>query len=96
VGLVIDHEVIPVLPECTRLADEFGLDPLGCIASGSLLIVAAPEKSAAICEALAEAGVLARCIGRVVAKSEGVTMRVGGEQRSLPQFARDEIARLFE
>ena len=37
VGLRIDRERVPVLPEGRRLCEAFGLDPLGTIASGSLL-----------------------------------------------------------
>jgi hydrogenase maturation factor len=48
VGLLIDEAAIPLLPECVQLCRHFGLDPLGLIASGSLLIAAAPDRVEAI------------------------------------------------
>ena len=38
VGLRVDRERIPVLREGRVLCEAFGLDPLGTIASGSLLL----------------------------------------------------------
>jgi len=37
VGLVLDADAVPVCTETVRLCDYYGLDPLGLIASGSLL-----------------------------------------------------------
>jgi hydrogenase expression/formation protein HypE len=36
-GLTIDRDAIPILPECRIMCDALDLDPLGLIASGSLL-----------------------------------------------------------
>src|SRR5207245_344 len=38
VGLRVDRERVPVLAEGRRLCEAFGLDPLGTIASGALLL----------------------------------------------------------
>ena len=38
VGANLSFESIPILPECITLCSTFGLDPLGLLASGSLLI----------------------------------------------------------
>src|SRR5262249_25281324 len=42
VGLAVEAERIPVLAEGAALCGEFGLDPLGTIASGALLLALAP------------------------------------------------------
>jgi hydrogenase expression/formation protein HypE len=97
VGLAIDQASIPVLPECERLCRHFGLDPLGLIASGSLLISAAPGQADSIVSRLNEQGVPASVIGEVVPPERGYVFRsADGRERPLPQFARDEITLLFE
>ena len=96
VGLVVDEDRIEVLPETATLCAEYGLDPLGVIASGSLLIALSPQDSAKVIEGLRQAGIAAAVIGKVVEREEGVKLRAGGELRDLPRFERDEIAKLFE
>ncbi|MBC7249864.1 MAG: hydrogenase expression protein [Anaerolineae bacterium] len=97
VGLIVDQEQIPVLPETAALCAEFGLDPLGVIASGALLVVVAAEDGERVVNGLQEAGVAARIIGRVIEPGEGVLLRLpGGQTQAFPRFPRDEITRLFE
>ena len=97
VGLLIDEPQLPVVPECQILCRHFGLDPLGVIASGSLLISAAEDRSQAIVDRLGEAGIAAARIGEMVPADQGCRIRSAvGTLRPLPEFARDEIARLFQ
>jgi hydrogenase expression/formation protein HypE len=96
VGLQIDEAAIPILPETAALCAEFGLDPLGVIASGALLIACAPTETAAILGALRDEGVQATHLGRAVGESQGCTLIGPNTSRPLPTFARDEITRLFE
>jgi hydrogenase expression/formation protein HypE len=96
VGLLVHQERIEVLPETTLLCADYGLDPLGIIASGSLLVVLSPRDSELVAEKLEEAGIAATVIGKVVAREEGLRMMAGGVARDLPYFERDEIAKLFE
>ena len=96
VGLLVHKERIEILPETTLLCADYGLDPLGIIASGSLLIVLTPEDSAGVIEKLEEAGIAATAIGKVVAREEGLKLTADGVTRDLPYFERDEIAKLFE
>ena len=42
VGVLVEHRAIRILPEGARLCADFGLDPLGAVASGALLISADP------------------------------------------------------
>ena len=96
VGLRVDEGALPVLEACRTLCRHFGLDPLGLIASGALLIAAAPEAAGRIVAELSAAGIAASRIGEAVAPSEGCTLRDhAGRVRPLPHFPRDEIARLF-
>ena len=96
VGLEVDETAIPVLPETKLLCTQLGLDPLGLIGSGALLLADAQEDAAAILAALEESGIAAARIGRVVEREQGVVLRSAEFKRPLPRFDRDEIARLFE
>ena len=96
VGLVVNEAAIPVLPETHTLCTRLGLDPLGLIASGALLMAVAPGGAGAILGALEEAGITAARIGRVVERGQGVVLSNAVGERPLPVFERDEIARLFE
>jgi hydrogenase expression/formation protein HypE len=96
VGLEVDQAALPILPETRTLCARLGLDPLGLIASGALLLAVAPGDAAAILAALQEAGIAAARIGQVVARKRGVVLRRATGERPMPRFERDEIARLFE
>jgi hydrogenase maturation factor len=96
VGLAIDGEAIPLLPEGIELCAAFGLDPLGVIASGSLLITTPAVHAARLTELLARAHIRGTMIGRVVPRESGLTLTWHGESKPLPRFKVDEIARLFE
>ncbi len=96
VGLLVDYDRIPILPESKLLCDEFDLDPIGAIASGALLIVAPRKESERISSALEQAGISVAAIGVVTARDEGCRLRIGGECLPLPLYERDEITRLFE
>jgi len=95
VGLLIGEEKIEVLPECRRLCAEFGLDPLGTIASGALLITLPSEQAEVLRTALSSHGIRAAVIGHVRPLVEGVKLQRGESVTDLPRFAQDEIAKLF-
>lgn len=92
VGLTVDRAAITILPETVRLCDQFGLDPLGVIASGALLIATSPDDSDRVLGALSKVGIAAAIIARVT-EQPGVCWEDGSP---LPRFERDEVARLFE
>lgn len=95
VGVLVEEDAIPVLPECSEICGALGLDPLGLIASGSLLIAVAPEDVGKVADALDREGIPASEIGRITEPGDGLKMRSGGTVRDLPMFSRDEIARWF-
>lgn len=96
VGLLVDEGAIPILPETRLLCQRLGLNPLGLIASGALLLAAAAEDGAAILAGLERAGIVAAEIGRVVSPDLGTVLRSATGERPIPHFERDEITRLFE
>ncbi|MDH7602273.1 MAG: AIR synthase family protein [Armatimonadota bacterium] len=93
VGLAIRRDAVPILPESRIICNAVGIDPMGLISSGSLLVACKPEKTDEILRRVRELGVSAEVIGKVVDKGFGVKFD-GGEE--LPYFERDEIARYFE
>ncbi len=95
VGAVIEAAALPVYPETQALCTALHLDPLGLIASGSLLAAVAPGDVPAILSALHAEGIAAAVIGQVRAEP-GVMLHDAAGERPLPTFPRDEIARLFE
>ena len=95
VGLRIDRSRIMMLPEGRILCDAFGLDPLGTIASGALLLTLAPAEAGVVIHALARESIDCHFIGQVVPREQGVMLVDGARQEPLPIFPQDEITRLF-
>ena len=96
VGLRIDRDRIPLIPEGAELCHAFGLDPLGTIASGALLLAMAPAEAGVVVHALAREGIESHYIGQVVPRDEGVTLVDGARRAPMPAFPQDEITRIFE
>lgn len=94
-GIEVDLGAIAVLPETRAICDAAGLDPLGLLASGSLLICVADADCERVLAAIAKTGVPAARIGSLLAESETVIMMVNREHRPLPAFDRDEVARFL-
>lgn len=94
-GLAIEAGSVPVLPECQTICEALGLDPLGLLASGSLLITLPAGEVPALLSALEKEGILGWEIGQMIAPEEGLIM-IGYEgEVPLPEFSRDELARYF-
>lgn len=96
VGLVVEEDRIPILEECRVLCKHFGLDPIGFIASGSLLIMVEPEDSGKVIRSLEQAGVPVANIGKITHKEQGIKIRSEGRIKDLPRFDRDEITKILE
>ena len=95
VGLAVEEGSIPILPECTEICQALGLNPLGLLASGALLITLPPEDVPQLFSALEGEGIEAFEIGRITGPEEGVHIIRGHELEPLPRFPRDELARFF-
>jgi hydrogenase maturation factor len=94
-SITVDEDLIRVLPESRALCGHFGIDPLGAISSGALLISAPEGRAAKITGALREAGVPSAIIGRVGAKGRSVRMTTGGKSKKLNYFERDELTKIL-
>ncbi len=92
--LRIDMAAILVYPETRRICELFGLDPLGLIGSGSLLITSAAHEAAALRTAIEAAGIEVALIGEVLGEGRGIEAWEGDERAQWPLFERDEVSRL--
>lgn len=96
VGILVEENKIPVLPECKAICDRLNLNPLGLLASGALIITLPHSESSRLLESLRQAGINASIIGKVVEAEEGLKMLTTKGMRDLPQFERDELARFLD
>lgn len=90
-GLTVRRAAIPIYPETRALCDPLGLDPLGVIASGSLLLAVDPAQVPAVVAAVQALGVACVDIGWLTAESG---CRFEEDGAPLPVFAVDEITKL--
>ncbi len=94
-GVLVRRDHILVSAETRRVCALLGADPLGLIASGSLLVCCAPEETPALLAALAAAGVPAADIGALTEEGGGVVALERDRPAPWPEFATDEAARLL-
>jgi HAD superfamily hydrolase (TIGR01509 family) len=83
-GIEVEVEELPILPETKLICDDLGMDPMGLIGSGSLLVGCSPEGRHGLEADLTDAGIRFTWIGRAVAER-------GPVLKSVPRFERDEI-----
>lgn len=94
-GMEVQAEALPLLPLAARLCAEFGLDPLGTIASGALCLAVAPAQSNTLLAAFDGAGISAARVGTLLPAQEGAWLVRDGQREEFPSFAVDEITKLF-
>ena len=94
-ALEVDPARIHLFPETVAFCEALNLDPLGLIASGALLVAAAPEESEGMVTALVADGIGAQIIGKVVDGPAAVSMVTEAGLQPLPTFERDELVQVF-
>ena len=95
VGLTVDLDAIPLLPEGLALCREFGLDPLGTLASGALLLTVGDQAALELGEEFAAAGYPSAVIGRVTSLEGGLVALRSGDRVPWPEFVADEVTAIF-
>ncbi len=93
-GIEVYYENIPMLDLAEKILKPFDIDPLGAIASGSLLLTCEEDAAPGILDAWQSDGINGAIIGRITASKERLLHR-GGATIELPIFAADEIAKVF-
>jgi hydrogenase maturation factor len=92
VRLRVDLDRVPIRIETDRLCRHFGIDPLGLIGSGALLVAIASSRAAALLRAWRRDGVVAHVIADVE-RGHGVAARRRGRPVAFPWVAQDEIVK---
>jgi hydrogenase expression/formation protein HypE len=95
VGLDVQTDAIPVSPLCARFCGLLGLDPLGLIASGTLLAAVDAADVPLAVDASERAGIPCARIATITDLTGAVRQRTPTGWAPLPRFDQDEIARLF-
>jgi len=93
----VDLENVPIYRESRILCGIYGLNPLGVIASGALLLTISPSDLSPLERAFKRASIPMQVIGKV---KNGPTARVltgeGKRRKELKPLSRDEILKVFE
>jgi hydrogenase expression/formation protein HypE len=93
-GVVVELEAIPIFDETRRITEALGLDPMGLLASGALLIATPESDAGAILTALENEGIQGTRIGRLTEPSKGmVAAGRTGRTTPLATFRADELSR---
>jgi len=96
VEIEVEKDCIPIYEESRILCEAFGLNPLGVIASGALLITASPPETEKILQRAHKHGVTMTRIGRVKAVGPpSATMVTSKGYERVPYFDRDEVVKIF-
>jgi len=94
-GLAIEEGSVPILGPTEAVCQALGLDPMGLLASGALLITLPPSDVPSLLSALEKKGIDGWEIGMMLAPEEGLVYISREGEVELPQFSRDELARYF-
>jgi hydrogenase maturation factor len=92
--LDIDGDSIRIFPETRVLSKRYGIEPLGLIASGSLLIAVDPESANELVKALSADGIEAGIIGRLVDNRGQRRITTAGVETDLKRYDMDEILKV--
>ena len=97
-SLSIDLSTIPVPELSQRICQIFGLDPLGAMASGALLLAVPASETSRIIRNIQASHINCVEIGQVIdiLGSPTVYSEASGNKKPIPRPDRDEIAKLFE
>ena len=91
----LEAEKISLLPETEKACSLLGIDPLGLIGSGSLLLGVQAGGEEKLLGLLKQGGVEASVIGRAGKTGKGITATKKGKPYIWPEFSTDEITKLF-
>jgi hydrogenase maturation factor len=94
-GATIDRYAVPILPETAAIADALGLDPLGMLASGSLLAAADAGAVERLISISGTHGFPLTPIGELTDQEGRFTLRADGLEQEMPVYGSDEITRVL-
>ena len=92
-GAEIMAESIPFLPETSAICSHLGLDPLGLLGSGALLMSTRRDRTDAVMHAARASHIPITHIGRLAEPESGITIINSAGRHPLPRFDADEVTR---
>lgn len=95
VGIELFRDAVPICDHTAVLCRHFGLDPMGVLASGSLLVALAESEAHAAIRSCRDQGIPCVRIGRATHPSAGVVTVSDGVASPLPRFDQDELTRIL-
>lgn len=96
VGAELWDEAIPVEEVTKKICAHYDIDYLRLISSGSMIIMASPDKKSAILEKLEAEGVAACEIGRILPVEEGLYLLKDGEMQEIEPPRADELYKVVK
>ncbi len=93
-GLEVHWDRIPLMELSGKILGAFSMDPLGSLASGSLLVCCRPDTAGAILAAWELSGIPGARIGSMTSSDRLILYR-DGKAEALPEFKADEITKAF-
>jgi hydrogenase maturation factor len=94
-GIRVEKERIPVLPETETICKFYGLDPLGLLASGALILTLSPSEGERLIKIYQRKGIKCSLIGEVVPRELGLKIIEKGEESDFGGPYRDEINKVL-
>ncbi len=92
-GAIVEESQIPISFEGEKICEALGLDPLGVITSGALLLAVPAEGEEIVRETLIATGAMGVRIGKLCPPESGVMIQRGGKTSPLQRFDSDEISK---
>jgi hydrogenase maturation factor len=95
VGMRVELDAVPVRPEVRAVCDHVGIDPYSSISEGTLIATVRSQHADGFLAALAEEGIEAAVVGRVIEPEKGTVLVAGGEDRPLEHPGLDPFWEAF-
>ncbi len=93
-GMQIELDKIPTLPSTTAICEHFGINPLGLISSGTLLLTIRADKWRGLEKVLQSENIPARVIGTVT-QEPGIQARLNGKVVPFTYSETDELVKVL-
>jgi hydrogenase maturation factor len=94
-GLEVKEEALPLFPEGEKLCNFLGLNSLGVIASGALLVTCKDGRGRDLAEKVTSEGVPCKVVGNITSQKGKLFLLRGEDVLELPRFDSDEVTRLL-
>lgn len=94
-GAEVQRDAIPLLPETRILCAHYGIDPLGLLSSGALLVAANPAGRDELRRSAEDGGVPLTWIGTFTSPDQGLFMVDASGRHPIPRYDSDEVTRVL-